>query len=609
VSVQPEIQRASALLSQGRPLDSAAICDQVLTREPRNAIAAHLLGLALKDAGDLEHGERWLRFSLELEPDRGEFHANFGNLLRKQQNYLQAEAAYRRAVDLLPDHRAARRGLALTLHDLKRHEEAGAECRVLIAGDAADAEAWLILGMSLADRGLSGEAERAYRRAIALEPGNEIAHHNLGALLVQMERPEALAALETARSLGADGYESAYNRGRASLNAGEFEAAETAFARAVQLQPGNTEAQMTLAQVRFMRGDPHFARSLASAANAKPDDVPLRRLLGELLWRAGNPAAAETLMRDLLRRRGPDPLVQSTLALVLLDQGRLKEAEAHALEAAAARPDDQAVVLALVSILLARGAAEDATPFIAAQLQRSPDAQAWLAYEATASRLLGTERYRELYDYERFVRVYDLEPPPGWSSMAELNGALAATLRERHRFTQPPLDQTLRNGTQTSRSLLTDPDPAVRAILTAFEAPIEEYRRDLRAAADHPLSRANTGVSKFTGAWSVRLRRGGFHVNHYHPQGMLSSAYYVEVPEETDDQSLKSGWLKFGEPRHPGPGLTPEHFVQPRPGRLVLFPSYLWHGTNPIQGDQPRVCIAFDMRPAGNTEQAARLMP
>jgi uncharacterized protein (TIGR02466 family) len=116
-------------------------------------------------------------------------------------------------------------------------------------------------------------------------------------------------------------------------------------------------------------------------------------------------------------------------------------------------------------------------------------------------------------------------------------------------------------------------------------------------------------VSKFTGAWSVRLRRGGFHVNHYHPQGMLSSAYYVEVPEETDDQSLKSGWLKFGEPRHPGPGLTPEHFVQPRPGRLVLFPSYLWHGTNPIQGDQPRVCIAFDMRPAGNTEQAARLMP
>ncbi len=33
--------------------------------------------------------------------------------------------------------------------------------------------------------GLSAEAERAYRRAIALEPGNEIAHHNLGALLVR----------------------------------------------------------------------------------------------------------------------------------------------------------------------------------------------------------------------------------------------------------------------------------------------------------------------------------------------------------------------------------------------------------------------------------------
>jgi Putative 2OG-Fe(II) oxygenase len=39
--------------------------------------------------------------------------------------------------------------------------------------------------------------------------------------------------------------------------------------------------------------------------------------------------------------------------------------------------------------------------------------------------------------------------------------------------------------------------------------------------------------------------------------------------------------------------------VQPAPGRLVLFPSYMWHGTIPFHDAQPRTTIAFDVVPAG----------
>lgn len=55
-----------------------------------------------------------------------------------------------------------------------------------------------------------------------------------------------------------------------------------------------------------------------------------------------------------------------------------------------------------------------------------------------------------------------------------------------------------------------------------------------------------------------------------------------------------SGWIKFGETRYPVPGGV----VQPRAGRLLLFPSYMWHGTNPIHGSEPRTAIAFDAVPA-----------
>ena len=37
--------------------------------------------------------------------------------------------------------------------------------------------------------------------------------------------------------------------------------------------------------------------------------------------------------------------------------------------------------------------------------------------------------------------------------------------------------------------------------------------------------------------------------------------------------------------------------IQPRAGRLVLFPSYMWHGTVPFRDSQPRTTIAFDVIP------------
>lgn len=599
MAVQEDIARASALLSAGDYRASATLTGAILAREPRNSIAAHLLGLALKDSGDLAEGERWLKFSIELQPEQGEFHANLGNLLRKRRKYDAARQSYEAALQRLPGHRAARHGLALTLTELSRYADAEYQCRILLAHNAQDAEAWVLLGMALGYQDQNVEAEAAYRQAIALDPTNAVAQHNLGALLVQLERPEAVAVLNTARRLGADGYEATFNAGRAALNEGDLDTAEASLARAAELKPEGDEAQFALAQVRFMRGDPRFARTVGDALRANRDNFKLQGLLANLLWRAGEHGAAETLLRDIQNRK-PGPRIQSMLAMVLFEQGRLKEAEVQGIEAAALLPHDEAVITTAVTVLIARGLPEEAHKFILAHRQRESSSSGLLAYEAIVARMLGSDRYHELYDFQNFVRVYDLEAPAGWSSMTEFNQALAAVLKNRHRFTHHPLDQTLRNGTQTSRSLLTDPDPVVQEILAAFAAPIEEYRRTLQLPGKHPLSRANVGVSKFTGAWSVRLKRNGYHVNHIHPEGMLSSAYYVETPAETEDQALKSGWIKFGEPRYPVPGHKPERLVQPKPGRLVLFPSYMWHGTNAIYGSEARMCIAFDTRPTGN---------
>jgi hypothetical protein len=62
------------------------------------------------------------------------------------------------------------------------------------------------------------------------------------------------------------------------------------------------------------------------------------------------------------------------------------------------------------------------------------------------------------------------------------------------------------------------------------------------------------------------------------------------------DETTRQGWIKFGEPGVEM-GLGPRRVLQPVPGRLVLFPSYMWHGTIPFQGASPRTTIAFDAVP------------
>ena len=46
------------------------------------------------------------------------------------------------------------------------------------------------------------------------------------------------------------------------------------------------------------------------------------------------------------------------------------------------------------------------------------------------------------------------------------------------------------------------------------------------------------------------------------------------------------------------PALGPDYFVEPEAGQLVLFPSWMWHGTRPFRSTGSRLTIAFDLVPA-----------
>lgn len=95
----------------------------------------------------------------------------------------------------------------------------------------------------------------------------------------------------------------------------------------------------------------------------------------------------------------------------------------------------------------------------------------------------------------------------------------------------------------------------------------------------------------------MRLRAQGYHASHSHPAGWISSALYISLPAADTMGAPPAGWLRFGSPPPElGLDLAPYSEVEPTVGKLVLFPSTLWHGTMPF-ADGERLSIAFDIAP------------
>lgn len=268
--------------------------------------------------------------------------------------------------------------------------------------------------------------------------------------------------------------------------------------------------------------------------------------------------------------------------------GQLEQADRHF---AALPPFRSAAEAALrARHQLKAGRPDEAAQTIEPWLGRDPEGALW-PYAALAWRLTGDPRAQWLEGEEALVGVYDLT-----DRIDDLAG-LAAHLRALHTAQAPPIDQSVRGGTQTDGNLLLRADPPIQALRAVLLETVAEHIVRLPAfRPGHPTLLARRDPQRIAGSWSVRLQDAGFHADHVHPQGWLSSAFYVALPDSLSGEASgeAAGWLSLGECRELVPDLQPQQLVEPRPGRLVLFPSTMWHGTRTFTAGE-RLTVAFDI--------------
>ncbi|MBL8536350.1 MAG: tetratricopeptide repeat protein [Hyphomonadaceae bacterium] len=583
-------------------------------------------------SGDIEGAEHALRASWPaLEQGPASVLHLVGVIRRKQGRWAEAEVFLRRAAAAEPQQARHLIALGETLAQAGLPEPGAdilaaalaleprfpgvriAYARVALAAGRA-AEALSALEPELAERPHGAALELAARAlmaqerfeealasvdaALAISPSATSLHLRATILASLGRNQDALADLDRLAESGAIAPAHAFTRGTVLSNLTRAEEAEAVFYEAVRRWPQNVNAHRALANCRWMRGDAvGFTRDFEVAVRENRDAVAMRVACADLLRRADERERAEELLREGLAHAPNDIALSASLGVLLDEMDRTGEGLPYLRAAVAAAPASTQIRGNLACALMRLGRGDEALREIEPSRLAQPLNQEWICYETMALRQIGSPRYRELCDYDLMVRAYDMPTPPGFANIAAFNEALAASLNKLHILAAHPLDQSLRGGSQTSRSLLHVDDPEVRAYLAALHEPIHAYMDAMgKPDPSHPWSGRKTGAYRLVGSWSVKLKPDGYHINHLHPAGWISSAYYVQVPDVVETGEGRQGWIKFGEPRWPTPGCTAEKIVRPVAGRLVLFPSYMWHGTIPFSAGE-RMTAPFDALP------------
>lgn len=417
--------------------------------------------------------------------------------------------------------------------------------------------------VALKQAGRHDEAIAAFEMSLRLRPGAPVALANLGSCLIAAGRPaEAEAPLRQAVAVKPDHAEAWNNLGVALARTRRNDEACSAYARALAVRPDYVEALLNRVDAMIALGRADEAEADARAVLARmPGHARAANQLGALLDQRGVLAEAIAVYRDALDKGGLNHPVGVNLAMALL------------------RADAPADALAVADALL------EALPTVTTPLALKCAALERIGDEAALETLMGVAR---------FVRVIDIESVPGFESVAAFNAALAAELRAHPSLMFEPEGLVTRAGRQ-SDDLADASTPALRALAGLARKHAGDHAARLEGS-DHPFLRARPERWSLT-LWGTILSPGGTVGAHIHAPNWMSGVYYPELPDNIGAD--QEGWFAIGTLPEALGGDGLRHVMEPAAGRMILFPSYLWHATLPFGGADERISLAFDLVPEG----------
>jgi tetratricopeptide (TPR) repeat protein len=377
--------------------------------------------------------------------------------------------------------------------------------------------------------------------------------------------------------------DSLLDRGALHHARGHIAAAIELYREALALQPADIETRSNLAHALLEIGEELSALETLRGAPPPVQTHPQLQATEAALYCAlGRHETALHILLPLTASGRTDEMAWINLALVQRELGADGPALASLREAHDINPDNARAAADLVAQLVSLGRADEACVIADDFLGRHPFDRQVLATYALALREAGRDdEAREISDPLAMPEIIDHDAddlPLG------LLTEVAAHFADHPLAIRNPISKATRGGSQTGEL---DPasHPALAALTNWITAQLPIECRGLRW-------------------WATVLEAGGEQLPHIHPQSDWSGVFYVTLPALMQADEATAGALEIGRPpRHIRLRREPiTQIVAPSPGRLVLFPSHLWHRTLTFTAAGSRVSLAFDALAASSDE-------
>jgi tetratricopeptide (TPR) repeat protein len=242
-SIGLKLHQAVALHERGQLSSAQRLYQDILSEQPRNFDALHLLGVIAAVTGELERAVDLMGRAIEIDPNQQAARNNRGTALLELGRSEAALAEFDRAIELKRDYAEAHYNRANALRDLTRWDAALAGYDRALELRRDYPEAWSNRGIVLAELKRWDAALASYDAAIALRNDFAQAHFNRANVLCEIRQWDAaLAGYDRAIALKGDYAEAHGNRGFALTALQRLNEALISLDRAIEIRPNYAEA-------------------------------------------------------------------------------------------------------------------------------------------------------------------------------------------------------------------------------------------------------------------------------------------------------------------------------------------------------------------------------
>src|SRR5579884_533410 len=282
---------------------------EAVKNDPGNPRALYYFGLRNRDLGRIGPARAALAHAAELDPDSEDIALAWANVEGEAGNDQKTFEILTALLKRHPKSAEAHWALALFYVTHSDPGRAYQEAITVTALHPQDVRAWRLAGVQALSMRQASMGEAALRRAVALDPKDWRSQFGLGEALTSQARDrEALTAYQAAATLAPEEPMILARLGRAQLTTAtmpqDLQNAVVTLTRAVQIDPDNALAQLSLGQAHLRQGDYAGAKTAllqaerlaASLANFRS---PLHTALLQVCMRLNDPAGAQREKRLL----------------------------------------------------------------------------------------------------------------------------------------------------------------------------------------------------------------------------------------------------------------------------------------------------------------------